>query len=109
MICPKCGSEGYSMGFDGRGIPEARCTDCGSFIKKMSTSEVISYFNEIEIPKAVKKEAEKYKAMGDAMPCKFCKEPYFIRRGRLGTVYTPVEIKMCPMCGRPRKPDDLKY
>ena len=42
-------------------------------------------------------------------PCKYCTENYFVRYGRLGTVYTPVDIRYCPMCGRPRQTNDLDY
>lgn len=103
MKCPKCGTETYTMTKDSRGIPEARCADCGSFIKKMSTAEVIEYFEqrETQAPAVAAKEAKPL--------CRFCTENYFMRQGRMGTIYIPVEHKFCPICGREVQKGDRDY
>lgn len=113
MKCPKCGSEEVILIQDKRGIPEAHCAKCSAYIKKMSTGEVISYFSEklsgnldSKFQDAVEKTSEKTPDRG---PCKFCTENYFTRRGRLGTIYYPVEAKFCPICGRELKESDRNY
>lgn len=114
MKCPKCESEIINVTKDSRGIPEARCAECGSYIKKLGAAEAVDHF---EKKIAQLKDAGSYytspeqlkEQEDDRMPCKYCTEFYFIRRGRLGTTYIPVEIKYCPMCGRKRKETDTKY
>lgn len=119
MECPKCKSTAVRLVRDKRGIPEARCETCDSFIKKMSTGEVIDYYEQ----KLGAGDVAGYCVQGhgvaldeylkdavlDKAPCRFCTEHYFTRRGRLGTVYYPVEAKFCPMCGRELKDSDRIY
>lgn len=105
MECPKCKSTAIRLVRDKRGIPEAHCEECDSFIKKMSTGEVIDYYEQ----KLGGKLDSVFQDAADRMPCRFCTEHYFTRRGRLGTVYYPVEAKFCPMCGRELKDSDGNY
>ena len=115
MKCPKCGSEKTTLIQDKRGIPEAHCAECSAYIKKMSTGEVISYFSEKLSgnldSKSEDREPDKEsgRKTPDRGPCKFCTENYFTRRGRLGTIYYPVEAKFCPICGRELKESDRNY
>lgn len=107
MKCSKCGAESITMTKDSRGIPEARCNGCGAFIKKMSTSEVIEYFESREGLGA--DSSAELPAKTVKPKCRYCTENYFMRQGRLGTIYTPVETKFCPMCGREHQSGDRDY
>lgn len=101
--CEKCGSSNYRLELDKRGLPHAICNDCNAHIKNMSTSEVVEYYSSQE-PTAEETPT-------DRPPCKYCKERYEMVQGRRDTreVRVPIDIKFCPMCGRERKADDLKY
>lgn len=106
MKCDKCGGEkNFTVKLDARGVASIFCADCGGFIKKASTVDVVTLYE--------KKLAER----GDLTPsdpsekplCPYCTENYFLRYGRLGTTYTPVDAKYCPMCGRELKASDKAY
>lgn len=112
MTCPKCNGEIVVVVLDARGVPEARCAECGSYIKKLSGAEVLELKNmEIEalkegadlINEVNKEEAE------DRMMCRFCADDYARRQGRYGNIYQPIDAIYCPMCGRKRKPTDKDY
>lgn len=115
MRCKQCGCEEIILERDKRGLPEAHCARCGANIKKMSTGEVIDYY-EAKI-KAVDKSidnAEKTSLRGDLTPsrplCKYCTEDVYIKQGRLGTIYRKLDdAKFCPMCGRKHQPGDRNY
>lgn len=118
-MCPKCKSEKTMLSKDKRGIFELRCADCGAYIRKISSAEAqqimadekdVAIFEEAIIPPKVETpKEEEAMARDNKMVCKFCTEPVFIRRGRLGTVYTPIESFFCPVCGRKKRPEDTKY
>lgn len=103
MKCPKCGAESITMTKDSRGIPEARCAECEAFIKKMSTAEVIEYFESREQNTTEKPEPTVKRK------CRYCTENFFMRMGRLGTIYIPIDSKFCPMCGREHQKGDRDY
>lgn len=115
MKCFKCGEIGDDIfiSTDTRGLAEAHCSNCGSFIKKLKAVEVVEYFEKKvrDTEEKIKEETAKEKEATPVndMPCKFCRESFFVRYGRLGTVYTPIGAKYCPMCGRKLKPEDKKY
>lgn len=104
--CEKCGSTDIEIKRDSRGLPDAYCKECGSHIKKMSMTEVLDYYEAAKPPELTAEEAPT-----DRPPCKYCKERYEMVQGRRDTreVRVPIDIKFCPMCGRERKADDLKY
>ena len=119
MKCKKCGCEQIVLRRDKRGLPEALCAECGTLIKKMSTSEVIDYYEGV-IDRIYPGDdnsidsAEKTSPQGDLAPstplCKYCTEDIYIRQGRLGTIYRKLDdAKFCPMCGRPHQPGDRDY
>ena len=85
--CTKCESGNIGLRTDSRGIAEYYCKDCGSGLSKASSKDLVAIINDGDTPP---KKA----------PCKFCTEDYFYRMGRMGTVYVPIDIKYCPVCGR---------
>lgn len=108
MRCSQCGKDQeICLIPDTRGIPEARCSVCKKLAKKMSTREVIEYYEEkIANPEPT----EPTEDLNDGRPpCKYCTENYFMRQGRLGTIYKPIEIKFCPMCARRIRKSDRDY
>lgn len=112
--CPKCDSKSIYIKKDGRGIPEARCLSCDTYIKKMGAGETMDFYESITLDlketMASKGEIPAVVAETDnRMPCKYCTEYYYTRRGRLGTVYIPIETKYCPVCGRKILEEDRKY
>ena len=97
--CRKCGSTDYYIEADSRGVASAFCSDCNTFIKKMSTLEVMQYYQD--------KEAHED---DDKPMCKYCNEDWGYRIGRLGQAFRIMnDTKYCPMCGRKRKPTDRDY
>lgn len=102
MQCRDCKSTKMKLSRDLRGLYEFRCADCGGFIKKCTTAEVAEWYQNI-IASAPPKIEEK-KPM-----CKYCTEKYFVRLGRLGTTYNPVDAFYCPICGRKLEESDTKY
>lgn len=99
---------------DSRGLLDARCSVCNGFIKKMNAAEAARYRSEIgskEESAAENMIATEVETVTkeEKLPCKHCTENYFVRRGRLGTVYAPIEAKFCPMCGRKLQDSDRQY
>lgn len=109
---------------DSRGLLDARCSVCDRYIKKLNAAEAARYRSEIGSEGGEKHEAENTAAAEEERtaaieaepvakeekpPCKHCTENYFVRRGRLGTVYAPIEAKFCPMCGRELQDSDRHY
>lgn len=112
MVCNPCGGERtIDIGIDSRGLPFAKCSDCGRSIKKMSTIEVIAYYKEQldYLSGSSEAGAEVSNARDRKAPCKYCTENYFMRQGRLGTIYKPVQPEYCPMCGRHLEDSDRNY
>jgi endogenous inhibitor of DNA gyrase (YacG/DUF329 family) len=115
MLCNQCESvKNIDLGFDSRGLPFAKCSDCGKAIKKMSTTEVISFYQEKLAEKGIEPEAPEEatpeRAIRNGMsPCKYCTENFFMKQGRLGTIYKPIGAKYCPICGRRLKSTDRNY
>lgn len=114
MKC-KCGSEEYTLELDKRGLPYAKCVACGTSIKKMSTGDVIAYY-EAKLAAVDKStdNAEKAPQIDAQAPrramCKYCTEDIYIRQGRLGTIYRKLDdAQFCPMCGRQHQPGDRDY
>lgn len=115
MICPKCKSTKIKLKRDSRGIPSAYCADCDTYIKKMSTGEVIDHYEAriSDLAGSVvdidEKEAEE--SATDRGPCRFCTENYIMRVGRVRTEIRdiPIEPVYCPMCGRKLRPEDKAY
>lgn len=112
MVCNQCGGEHeIDLGLDSRGLPFAKCADCGKAIKKMSTTEVITYYED-KIRNADTEGALVGQSEEEARPkpvCKYCTENFFTKLGRLGTIYIPIEAKYCPMCGRKLMSTDKDY
>ena len=102
IICPDCGGKNISMTRDGRGLPEARCSDCGKFIKKMSASEVADlledFFAQTDDPDS-------------KPPCRYCSEKYVMEQGGRQTSLRniPVDNDYCPMCGRKLTSEDKQF
>lgn len=104
MVCGKCGSELIEMKRDARGLPNAYCATCGSLIKKMSTSEVIEYYEQrLKMVRGVGDD--------DRQPCPYCTERWIMLRGneRTRVIQVPVDIQYCPVCGRKLKESDRAY
>jgi len=98
MECKKCGCTEWVLVRDSRGLPEAHCKDCDAFIKKLSTSEVIDYYETVlggQTNGVVIEDSSR-------MPCKYCSEKYTMERGSMHTsiIKVPVDNLYCPMCGR---------
>lgn len=110
MVCNQCGGEHeIVIDFDSRGLPFAKCTDCGKAVKKMSTTEVITYYEDKLRAGAGALAGEPEEEARPKPLCKYCTENYFTKLGRLGTIYIPIEAKYCPMCGRKRLSTDKNY
>lgn len=108
--CPKCDSTEIILKKDARGIAEARCAKCGAYVKKMSTSELMDYYEERLNGEDCGDDAEVAQPVEDNRPpCRWCKEHYFYRLGPRGISYIPVETVYCPRCGRKLKPTDRDY
>lgn len=112
--CNRCNSEIIELRRDARGLPVAWCSECGARLKNMSTGEVIEFFEKqiddlkeagqfFTDPEAFDKKEE------DKPICRFCREQYGVRQGRLGQAYLPVETFYCPVCGRKKQPHDMDY
>ena len=91
MRCKKCNSPNIGIRVDKRGIAERYCKDCDAGQGKVSSAELVTMLLEAQTPK---KEVER------DVPCRYCSEDYFIRMGRMGTQYIPIDITYCPMCRR---------
>lgn len=113
LKCAKCREQvHFEVALNKRGLPIANCKNCGNYIKALSATELATLVQEMqaEAPETIEPpKAEPAPAKEDRMPCPYCRENYFMRRGRLGTIYTPIEIKFCPLCGRETKPTDRDY
>ena len=109
MKCPKCGHTGIVIKRDARGVAEAHCEKCGAYIKKMSTGEVIDYYENLRLLDETEEPKEEPKEKRP--PCKYCTEHYFIRRGSIHTRIEdiPIEHKFCPKCGREIQESDWAY
>lgn len=112
--CNKCNSEIIELKQDGRGLPVAWCAECNTRIKNMSTGEVIEYYekkiDELKDVQTVLAEPDSAETETEKPICRWCREDYFTREGRLGTVYKPLPThKYCPACGRKLKPTDRDY
>lgn len=108
MECSKCGCTKISISFDSRGLAEARCADCGSFIKKIRAQELAEYYED----KIAKLKGEK--STNEATkrrPCRYCTENYVIAQGSMRSYrqYIPIEAKYCPVCGRKLEATDRAY
>ena len=90
MECKKCKSTNIGVRVDKRGIAERYCKDCDTGQGKVSSAELVSMLLEAKPTTEQRRE----------IPCRYCSENYFIRMGRLGTQYIPIDIEYCPMCGR---------
>lgn len=109
VSCDKCGNEKrFRITLDSRGVASIFCAECGSFIKKASTADVINIYEAKLAEKADLDHSEGTDNKEKPL-CPYCTENYFLRYGRLGTTYTPVDAKYCPMCGRELKPEDRAY
>lgn len=114
MKCPKCNKDvKVYLTRDRRGIPEAHCEECKSYIKKFSTTEALDYYDDLMVNNINRPQTVRVETVGGdedkRLPCKMCGENFFVRYGRLGTVYTPIEAQFCPVCGRKLREDDRKY
>lgn len=115
MKCPKCAHTGIVIKRDSRGIPSAYCDKCGSYIKKMSTGEVLDFYENLLLlyeTESKEEQAEEPASKQQKPPCKYCTERYFFRRGGPRSTRTediPIEHKFCPMCGREIQESDWRY
>ena len=109
MKCPKCGHTGIEIERDARGVAEARCEKCGAYIKKLSTREVIDYYENLQLIEEPREEVERPKEQ--KAPCRYCTEHYAIVMGSMREArrYIPIEHKFCPMCGREIMESDWAY
>ena len=99
IVCPECGSKNISMTRDMRGLPQAICSDCGKFIKKMGASEVADLLEEF---------FEQTEEPSKKPPCRYCSEVYTMEQGRtLRNI--PVDNIYCPMCGRKLTAEDKQF
>ena len=121
MKCAKCGNESLSkivVKRDTRGVPSAYCAVCGSYIKKMSTGEVIDVY-EARIAGLIVDDIASVEDVAvqpapepkEKMPCRYCTERYVMVQGheRTRMQYVPIEAQYCPMCGRKLKASDRAY
>lgn len=115
MKCTKCGHTGIVVKRDSRGIPAAYCEKCDSFIKKMSTGEVLDYYENLLLlyeSESRGEAREQEQSKQSKPPCKYCTEHYFFRRGGLRSTRledVPIQHKFCPMCGREIQESDWAY
>lgn len=90
---------------DSRGVASVFCEECGAFVKKASTVDVVSIYEE-----KLSEKGDLTPSGGiDKLKCRWCTERYYTRVGRLGTIYSPVAAKYCPVCGRELKESDRNY
>lgn len=92
MICKKCNSANLGIRVDKRGVAERFCKDCGVGQGKVSSADLVDMILALES----KPQAEPERTI----PCRYCSEDYFIRMGRMGAQYIPIDITYCPMCRR---------
>lgn len=114
LKCRKCGMSEITLARDRRGLVEAHCGTCKSFIKKMTVGEVSEYYEE-ELA-ALKGNGtvadvnlEVIEPPAPKQMCRYCTEYYAMRKGRFGSIYQPIDAKFCPMCGRELLPSDRDY
>ncbi len=111
MKCPKCGYTGIEIRRDARGVAEAHCEKCGAYIKKLSTGEVLDYFENLQLIAEPKDDKAEEPKKEQKPPCRYCTEHYFYRRGSIRTraADIPIQHKFCPMCGREIQDSDWNY
>lgn len=104
MYCKRCGCEQDALlKKDSRGVVDAYCCQCGAYIKKVSSAELLDLLNETNAAaKANIGEAKKVAVSDEKRPpCRYCAERFFYQYGRMGVIYKPLDdAKFCPMCGR---------
>jgi len=102
--CTKCGCETINVTRDSRGLASAFCSECGAFIKKMSTNEAFDFYeNKLKTMQEVPVEKV------DKPMCKYCTERYAIVSPYATIRPTVIDAKYCPMCGRELKATDRDY
>jgi len=110
--CPKCDSTEFYITVDKRGVPEARCRECDSYITKTNSQTMYDYFMwRLSDANAALCEAQEAPVNKVEKPiCKYCTERWAILDGRMGVRPREMnDIKFCPMCGRELKPTDKDY